>query len=59
MLRALDAHFLSRTARPELTGVRRALVELLYFGVKQVRACLFVGLFFAAVFLVPRAGLSR
>jgi len=57
VLRSLDAHFSSRSARPELTGLRRALVELLYFVVKQVRACLFVGLFFAAVFLVPRAGL--
>ena len=57
MLRALDAHFIDVPARPELSGVRRAVVEFLYFGVKQVRACLFVGLFFAAVFLVPRAGL--
>jgi uncharacterized membrane protein YoaT (DUF817 family) len=29
----------------------------LYFGLKEARACLFAGLFFAAVFLVPRAGL--
>src|SRR5687768_1914929 len=57
MLRALDAHFLDVPAHPELAGVRRAVVEFLYFGAKQVRACLFVGLFFAAVFLVPRAGL--
>src|SRR5829696_4898447 len=57
MLRTLDAHFVAVPARPELSGLRRALVEFLYFGVKQVRACLFVGLFFAAVFLVPRAGL--
>jgi len=57
MLRTLDAHFVAIPARPELSGLRRALVEFLYFGVKQVRACLFVGLFFAAVFLVPRAGL--
>jgi uncharacterized membrane protein YoaT (DUF817 family) len=57
MLRTLDAHFGDIPARPELSGLRRALVEFLYFGVKQVRACLFVGLFFAAVFLVPRAGL--
>lgn len=57
MLRALDSHFLNPAVRPGLTGLRRALVELAYFGVKQVRACLFVGLFFAAVFLVPRAGL--
>jgi uncharacterized membrane protein YoaT (DUF817 family) len=38
-------------------GVRRASVEFLFFGVKQARACLFAGLFFAAVFTVPRAGL--
>jgi len=57
MLRTVDAHFLNPPARPGLSGARRALVEFLYFGVKQVRACLFVGLFFAAVFLVPRAGL--
>jgi uncharacterized membrane protein YoaT (DUF817 family) len=56
-IRALDAHFLNGDARPELTGLRRGLIEFLYFGIKQARACLFAGLFFAAVFLVPRAGL--
>ena len=55
-IRALDAHFLNLAARPDLSGVRRALVELWYFGVKQVRACMFVGLFFTAVFAVPRGG---
>lgn len=56
MLAALDSHLTD--ARPRaLDGWRRALVEFLYFGVKEARACLFVGLFFAAVFLVPRAGL--
>lgn len=34
----------------------RFFVEFLLFGVKQVRACLFAGLFFLAVFLVPRSG---
>lgn len=57
MLRALDNHLLNLTVRPELSGVSRFVVEFLYFGIKQVRACLFVGLFFAAVFTVPRAGL--
>jgi uncharacterized membrane protein YoaT (DUF817 family) len=56
MLRALDAHFLDTRVRPQLKGWQRALVEFWYFGIKQARACLFVGLFFAAVFLVPRAG---
>lgn len=37
--------------------MRDAAREFLAFGLKQVRACVFVGLFFAAVFLLPRAGL--
>jgi uncharacterized membrane protein YoaT (DUF817 family) len=45
-------------ARPRrLAGLRRGLVEFLWFGIKEARACLFVGLFFAAIFLMPRAGL--
>lgn len=31
-------------------------MEWLYFGFKEARACLFAGLFFAAVFCVPRTG---
>jgi uncharacterized membrane protein YoaT (DUF817 family) len=56
-LRALDAHFLKLGPRPDLSGLRRAALEFWYFGIKQARACLFVGLFFAAVFTVPRGGL--
>lgn len=37
--------------------VRRALIEFLWFGIKNARACLFAGLFFVAVFAVPRAGI--
>ncbi|MES2149541.1 MAG: DUF817 domain-containing protein [Pseudomonadota bacterium] len=48
---------MGQVARPELTGFPRFLVEFLYFGFKETRACLFVGLFFAAVFSVPRTGL--
>ncbi|MCE3608389.1 DUF817 domain-containing protein [Massilia sp. P8910] len=54
---AVDAHLLSFHTRPGLTGLSRFGVEFLYFGMKEARACLFVGLFFAAVFSVPRAGL--
>lgn len=56
-LGALDAHLLNAAPRPGLRGPRRWLAEFLYFGLKEARACLFVGLFFAAVFLVPRSGL--
>jgi uncharacterized membrane protein YoaT (DUF817 family) len=53
---SLDAYLLNAPARPQLSGLRRAAVEAGYFVVKEARACLFVGLFFTAVFAVPRAG---
>src|SRR5690349_6313194 len=57
-LQYLDNHLLDDRPRPELSGFRRFVVEFLYFGLKEARACLFVVLFFAAVFTVPRAGLG-
>jgi uncharacterized membrane protein YoaT (DUF817 family) len=56
-LSVLDDHLLSDIERPHLTGPMRFLLEFLYFGIKEARACLFVGLFFATVFMVPRDGL--
>jgi uncharacterized membrane protein YoaT (DUF817 family) len=56
MLSAIDSFLMDDRPRP-LAGLRRGLVEFLYFGIKEARACLFVGLFFAAIFLTPRAGL--
>lgn len=54
----LDAHFETSAApRVRLHGVPRALTELAYFTLKEMRACLFVALFFLAVFTVPRGGL--
>ena len=45
-------------ARPPagLSGPRRFALEFLWFGLKEARACLFAGLFFACLFLVPREG---
>jgi len=57
MLASLDTHLLTASARNDLPGWRRFIIEFLYFGVKEARACLFVALFFASVLLVPRAGL--
>jgi uncharacterized membrane protein YoaT (DUF817 family) len=54
---SIDRFLLDPRPRPELGGFRRWLLEFLYFGLKQARACLFVGLFFAAVFLTPRQGI--
>jgi uncharacterized membrane protein YoaT (DUF817 family) len=56
-LRALDDHLLLKQTRQDVAGVPRFALEFLYFGIKEARACLFAGLFFAAIFLVPRAGL--
>lgn len=57
MIGAVDKVLLSPAVRPDLSGLPRFVVEFFYFGVKQVRACLFAGLFFLAVFLVPRGGI--
>ena len=53
----LDRQLLAPHADAGLAGFRRFAVEFLYFGLKEARACLFAGLFFLAVFTVPRAGL--
>ena len=56
MLSTIDTFLMD--ARPRrLSRAGRGLLEFLYFGCKNARACLFVGLFFAAVLLVPRTGL--
>ena len=52
----LDRRLIAPKPDVRLAGVRRLAVEFLYFGMKETRACLFAGLFFAAVFLMPRAG---
>lgn len=57
MIGAVDKVLLSPGVRPELSGLPRFAVEFFYFGVKQARACLFAGLFFLTVFLVPRSGI--
>ncbi len=56
-LHALDDWLMEATPRRDLTGTRRFVTEFLLFGLKEARACLFVGLFFASVLLIPRAGL--
>jgi len=53
----LDGRLLDFGPRLELAGLRRFAIEFLYFAFKEARACLFVALFFTAVFSVPRSGL--
>lgn len=57
ILAQLDQHLLKTKNYPKLIGFKRFLLEFWYFGIKNARACLFVFLFFSAVFLTPRAGL--
>jgi uncharacterized membrane protein YoaT (DUF817 family) len=52
----LDRRLNEPAVNDSLTGFARFAVEFLYFGIKEARACLFAGLFFAAVFLMPRGG---
>lgn len=59
-LNSLDEHLLHYRPVPATSTpspLKNFAIEFLYFGIKQVRACLFAGLFFAAVFLTPRTGL--
>jgi uncharacterized membrane protein YoaT (DUF817 family) len=56
-LQELDNFLLKPRSYSALSGSSRFAVELLYFGIKEARACLFVGLFFTAVFTVPRSGI--
>lgn len=56
-LSALDDHLRDRNACSNRRGFSRFALEFLYFGIKEARACLFAGLFFLAVFALPRAGI--
>nr|WP_312624555.1 DUF817 domain-containing protein [Scandinavium sp.] len=56
MLSRLDL-FLIHPPETALRGVKKAGLEFIWFGVKELRACLFAGLFFLAIFCVPRSGL--
>lgn len=49
-LHRLDRWLLEAEPRPGLTGLARFVAEFWFFGVKEARACLFAGLFFALVF---------
>ncbi|MDR2326626.1 MAG: DUF817 domain-containing protein [Acidovorax sp.] len=46
-----------RPVPAQLAGVKRFVWEFWFFGLKNARSCLFVGLFFAAVFAMPRGGI--
>jgi uncharacterized membrane protein YoaT (DUF817 family) len=51
-----DQWLMSVTTPKGSSAVQSFCWEFLFFGLKQARACLFVGLFFLSVLLVPREG---
>jgi uncharacterized membrane protein YoaT (DUF817 family) len=57
MLSTIDTHLMDASPR-HMAGLRRGLLEFLYFGIKEARSCLFVATFFASVLLMPRAGIA-
>lgn len=57
LLQRFDQHLLQMRSPASAGGLQRAALDLLYFGLKEARACLFAGLFFVAMFAVPRDGL--
>ncbi len=48
--------YLHQPPPANLQGWAHGCLEFLYFGIKEARACLFAGLFFASVLLVPKSG---
>ncbi|SNY62632.1 DUF817 domain-containing protein [Enterobacter sp. CC120223-11] len=55
MLSRIDL-FLIHPPKTALRGAKKAGLDFIWFGVKELRACLFAGLFFLAIFCVPHSG---
>ena len=55
-LNRLD-RFLIHPPPMQIEGLQRFVLEFFWFGIKESRACLFAGLFFLAIFSVPRTGI--
>jgi uncharacterized membrane protein YoaT (DUF817 family) len=57
MLAKFDQYLMALQTPRGVSSSQVLATEFWFFGLKNARACLFVGLFFLAVFVVPRAGL--
>ncbi len=57
MLNKLDQWLIYHQTNNQLKGIQRFCVEFLFFGLKEARACLFAGLFFIAMFMIPKEGI--
>src|SRR5689334_9442888 len=52
-----DATPISRPRSSSITGFVAFAIEFVHFGLKEARACIFAGLFFFSVMIVPKSGL--
>ena len=58
MLNKIDLWLMNHQPNPQLKGIKRFWVEFWFFGLKEARACLFAGVFFIAMFLMPKNGIA-
>lgn len=56
-LKKLDEILLNDRERLHCQGFSRFCWEFWFFGIKEARSCIFVFLFFSAIFLMPRNGI--
>jgi uncharacterized membrane protein YoaT (DUF817 family) len=57
MLQKIDLYLMSRAAPAHLGKLGTFLYEFWFFGLKEARACLFAGIFFFSMWVVPKAGI--
>ena len=55
-LSKFDTWLTAHQGQSELKGFKRFFKEFWFFGLKCARACLFAGLFFLSIMLIPRSG---
>ncbi|TDR31876.1 DUF817 domain-containing protein [Hydromonas duriensis] len=55
-LSKIDEWLINHPEQPQLKGFKRFVFEFLFFGLKCARACLFAGLFFASIMVIPKTG---
>ncbi|VEB22124.1 DUF817 domain-containing protein [Avibacterium volantium] len=56
MLNKIDLWLCHHAKNTSIHGIKRFGIEFFFFGLKEARACLFAGLFFIAMFSIPREG---
>ncbi|MCV2503222.1 MAG: DUF817 domain-containing protein, partial [Neisseriaceae bacterium] len=57
-IQQLDNFLINPPLINNLSGFKRFIVEFLFFGVKQARACLFPALILLALLIIPKTGIA-